>query len=81
MIVTENEQLEDPQPLVAVQVTEVVPVAKVEPDAGEQTTVGVVPDEVGVANVATWLSHWVMSEGHAPITGGTQFTISHNTPE
>ena len=38
--VTENEQEELPQELVAVQVTEVAPVANVDPDAGEQLTVG-----------------------------------------
>ena len=47
--VTENEQEELPQELVAVQVTEVVPVANVDPDAGEQLTVGTgEPIAVGV---------------------------------
>ena len=36
--VTLNEHDELPQELVAVHVTAVVPVAKVEPDAGEHTT-------------------------------------------
>jgi len=38
-IVTVNEQLEEPQRLLAVQVTVVVPVAKLEPETGEQITV------------------------------------------
>ncbi len=47
--VTENEQEELPQELVAVQVTAVVPVPNVDPDAGEQVTVGVgEPVAVGV---------------------------------
>ena len=52
MIVTLNEHDELPHELIAVHVTEVVPVTNVEPDAGTQTTVaaGV---EVGVANVTT----------------------------
>ena len=49
LIVTENEQEEVPQEFVAVQVTLVVPVAKVEPEAGTQVTVGVVPVALGVA--------------------------------
>ena len=54
LIVTENEQLDDPQELVAVHVTVVVPVAKVEPDAGEHTTVAAGdPVEVGVLKFAT----------------------------
>src|SRR4026207_390854 len=70
LIVTLNEHEDDPQVLVAVHVTEVVPVTKVEPDAGTHVTVPAgVPVEVGVANVTTWLSHCVMWEGHAPITG------------
>jgi hypothetical protein len=70
LIVTENEQLELPHEFVAVHVTEVVPVENEEPDAGTHATVAVgVPVEVGVLNVATWLSHCVMFEGHAPITG------------
>jgi hypothetical protein len=53
-IVTVNVQLELPQLFVAVHVTIVAPVAKVEPDAGEQLTVGAgVPVADGVANVAT----------------------------
>ena len=39
LIVTENVQVEAPHELVAVQVTVVVPVVKVEPETGEQTTV------------------------------------------
>ena len=70
LIVTENEQLEVPQALVAVQVTVVVPIANVEPEAGAQTTVAAgVPVEVGSVQVAIVLSHWVMFEGHALITG------------
>ena len=38
--VTLNVHVEEPQELVAVQVTVVVPPAKVEPEAGEQLTVG-----------------------------------------
>ena len=58
LIVTLNEQLDEPQELVAVQVTVVVPVANVDPEVGEQVTVGVgVPVAVGLLHVATWLSH------------------------
>ena len=47
--VTENEQEELPQELVAVHVTAVVPAANVDPDAGEQETVGAgEPVAVGV---------------------------------
>jgi len=52
LIVTENEQLDVPQPLVAVHVTEVVPALNVEPEAGLQVTTGVVPVEVGSIHVA-----------------------------
>ena len=53
-MVTLNEQEELPHVLEAVQVTDVVPVAKVLPDAGEQTTVAAgVPDAVGSVQVAT----------------------------
>jgi len=38
LIVTLNEQDEDPHELVAVHVTAVVPVENEDPDAGEQTT-------------------------------------------
>ena len=47
LTVTENEQLDVPQPLVAVHVTEVVPALNVEPEAGLQVTTGVVPVAVG----------------------------------
>ena len=58
LIVTLKEQLEDPQELVAVQVTLVVPVANVEPEACEhETEAAGVPEAVGVVQVATWLSH------------------------
>ena len=58
LIVTENEQLDVPQELVAVHVTLDVPVTNVEPDAGEHVTVGAgVPVAVGLIHVATWLSH------------------------
>ena len=53
LIVTLNMQLSVPQPLVAVHITAVVPVTKVDPEAGEQTTVGDVPVAVGSAQVAT----------------------------
>ena len=53
LIVTVNEQLEFPHVLDAVQVTVVVPVANVEPDAGTQVTVGAgLPLEVGLVHVA-----------------------------
>ena len=53
MIVTLKEHEELPQELVAVQVTTVVPVAKVEPDAGEQETVAAgVPVAEGLVQVA-----------------------------
>ena len=56
LIVTENEQLEVPHELVAVQVTVVVPMVNVDPDAGAQTTVP--PAEaVGSVHVANVLSH------------------------
>ncbi|MCX6275036.1 MAG: hypothetical protein NTV09_07500 [Bacteroidetes bacterium] len=49
-----NEQLEEPQEFVAVQVTVVVPVAKVEPDAGEhESEAAGVPVAVGSVHVAT----------------------------
>jgi hypothetical protein len=58
LIVTLNEQLDDPHEFVAVQVTEVVPEAKVEPDEGEhETDAAGVPIAEGVEKVATWLSH------------------------
>ena len=54
LIVTVNEQLDDPHELVAVHVTVVVPVANVEPEAGEHTTVAAgVPVEAGVLKFAT----------------------------
>ena len=78
LIVTVNEQLDDPHRLVEVHVTVVVPVANVLPLAGEQTTTGVgVPDEVGFVHTATWLSHCVMFDGHALITGVT-FIVTVN---
>ena len=52
-MVTVNEQLEVLQTLDAVQVTVVVPVAKVEPDAGIQVTIADgLPLEVGSVQVA-----------------------------
>ena len=54
LIVTLNEHDELPHEFVAVQVTAVVPVLNVEPEAGEHVTVAAgVPVEVGVLNVAT----------------------------
>ena len=51
---TLNEHDDVPHELVAVHVTAVVPVTKVEPDTGTQTTVAPgVPVEDGVANVTT----------------------------
>ena len=72
LIVTLKVHDEDPQVFVAVQVTTVVPVVNVVPDAGEQTTIGEVPVAAGSVQVAMWLSHWLISEGHAPITGAMQ---------
>ena len=58
LMVIVNEQLDVPQRLDAVQVTVEVPVANVEPDAGEQTTDAVgLPLDVGSVQVAMWLSH------------------------
>jgi hypothetical protein len=58
LISTVNVHEELPQELVAVQVTVVVPVAKVEPDAGEHETVGFgSPVAVGSVHVATLLPH------------------------
>ena len=58
LIVTVKEQLDVLQTLEAVHVTVVVPVANVEPDAGEQTTVAAgLPVEVGFVQLTTWLSH------------------------
>ena len=81
LTVTLNVHVEEPQPLVAVHVTVVVPAENTEPDAGEQVTTGDVPVAVGSVHVGVLSSHWVMSDGHAPMTGGTQFTISQYTPE
>ena len=54
LIVTLNAQLEVPQTFDAVHVTVVVPVAKVEPDAGTHVTVAAgAPLEVGFVQVAT----------------------------
>jgi hypothetical protein len=54
LIVTLNEQEEDPQLLEEVQVTFVVPVANVEPEAGLHVTVGVgVPVDVGFVQDTT----------------------------
>ena len=54
LIVTVNEQEDEPQELVAVQVTVVVPAAKVDPDAGEhETDAAGVPVAVGSVQVAT----------------------------
>jgi len=70
LIVTLNEQLEEPHEFVAVQVTVVEPAAKVEPDAGEQAIEAAgEPVAEGSVHVATWLSHWVMLPGQAPIIG------------
>ena len=54
LIVTLKVQEDEPQEFVAVQVTVEVPVAKVDPDAGEQETEAVgVPDADGLVQVAT----------------------------
>ena len=69
-MVTENEHEDEPQELVAVHVTEVVPVAKVAPEAGEQETDAAgVPLADGFVQVATWSSHCMILEGQAPMTG------------
>ena len=53
-IVTVNEQLEVPHTFDAVHVTVVVPVAKVDPDAGVHTTLAAgLPLEVGSIQLAT----------------------------
>jgi hypothetical protein len=75
-IVTWNEQLDAPQELVAVQVTVVVPLGKVEPDTGVQTIVGVVPVAVGLVQATTLLLQTVVSKGHALIMGATQLPIT-----
>jgi hypothetical protein len=60
--------VELPQEFVAVHVTVVAPAGNVEPDGGEQLTVGAgVPVAVGSVHIATGL-HCVMSAGHEPIT-------------
>jgi hypothetical protein len=70
LIVTLNVHVEVPHVFEAVHVTTVVPVAKKEPDAGEQLTVAAgVPVAEGVLKLTVWLSHWTISPGHAPITG------------
>jgi hypothetical protein len=50
-----NEQLDETPELVAVQVTVVVPMGKVEPDAGEQTVVTLPQglDAVGAGKLTT----------------------------
>src|SRR6188768_1330014 len=72
LIVTLKLHDELPHALVAVHVTAVVPIANVDPESGAQTTVGVVPVEVGSVQVAVVLSHCTIAEGQAPITGGVQ---------
>ncbi len=53
LIVTVNEHCEMPHELLAVQITEVVPEANVEPEAGVQDTVGEGdPTAVGLVQVA-----------------------------
>ena len=57
-MVTVKEQEELPQLLVAMQVTVVVPVIKVDPEDGVHTTVAAGdPVAVGLIQFATWLSH------------------------
>ena len=76
LIVTVNEHEDEPHELVAVQVTVVVPVAKVEPDAGEQETDAAgVPVAVGVEKVTTGL-HCVIFAGQVPITGAVFTTTA-----
>ena len=80
LIVTLNEQDEEPHELVAVHDTAVVPVENEDPEAGEQTTVGAgAPVAVGLVHVAIEL-HCVMLPGHALITG-VSFIVTLNEHE
>ena len=79
LIVTVNEhEASGAQPLEAVHVTVDVPVANVDPEAGEQVTVaaGIPAVAVGLVHVATWLSHCVMLAGQALIDGGVQMKVT-----
>ena len=70
-----------PQPFTAVQVTAVIPVLNVLPDAGEQfTTAAGVPVADGVAKVTTGLQ-LVMSEGQGPITGDSLIVTENEHEE
>ena len=67
-MVTLNEHDALPQRFVEVQLTEVVPVTKVEPDAGVHETVPAgVPNPEGSVQVTTWLSHCVISAGQVMV--------------
>lgn len=79
-IVTSNEQVEVPHALVALQVTVVVPVTKVEPDVGVQLITGEVPVAVGSDQVAIALLHCEMFDGEETITGGVQTANSQYVP-
>ena len=69
LTVTLKLQDDELQLLEAVQVTTVVPAAKVDPEAGVQITVAAGdPDAVGVLKVTTGLQV-VISEGQDPMTG------------
>jgi hypothetical protein len=79
---TVNMQLEgDPTPLLAVQVTVVIPIGKVLPDAGLHITIGTGhPVAVGVLKVTTLPDGLVHSSGpmfagQAPIRGGCSMVI------
>ena len=81
-MVTVNEQLDEPHVLFAVQITVVVPIAKMAPDAGEQVTVAAGdPVEVGLVQVAMWLSHWLILAGQALITGDSSMVTENEQLE
>src|SRR5689334_13770663 len=83
LMVTLNVQLlAGAHPLVAVQVTVVVPTLNVEPEEGEHTTVAAgSPVAVGSVQVAIPSSHCTISEGHALIAGGMQPVVTWMTLE
>ena len=83
LTVTLNEQVPgDPQPLLAVHVTAVVPTLNVEPDDGEHVTVAAgSPVAVGSVQDTTALSHCAISAGHAPITGAEHVVVTDITFE
>ena len=81
LIVTLKAQKSDPHVFVAVQVTVEVPAGKVEPDAGEQTTVAAGnPVAGGVGKNTSCISHWVYGPGHGAICGPS-FIVTVNEQE